>query len=85
MSRKPVVTSASVLQFPAIRKGGPEHPLDPQPNSGCRPTLFILDADAVVAAARRKRPLKNIAAQFGVTREDVWDVVTDALARKAAA
>ena len=81
--RKPV-TSSSVLQFPARRNGPSPQGPDTTPASGCRPCLYVLDADAVVMAARRKRPLKNIAAQYGITREDVWDVVTDALARRAA-
>ena len=82
--RKPI-TNASVLQMPVRRNTHGVDPTDPPSNSGCRPSLFILDVDAVISAARKKRPLKNIAAQYGVTREDIWDVVTDALQRKVAA
>lgn len=84
MSDRKSATRATVLTFPKrVQHHRPDGPDSPS-NSGCRPALFILDVDAVVAAARRKRPLKNIAAQYGVTREAVWDVVTDALQGRAA-
>jgi len=86
--RKPVRHATKIIEFRIPKRdGGPQRP-DPAPLSGCsRPTMYVLDdyRDNILAAARRGRNYRSIAAQYGINALEVWKIVTDALQVKRAA
>ena len=65
---------------------GPEPP-EGSPVSGCRPALYVLaDHRAnVIAAVRRGRHYRSIAAQYGVSALHVWQMVAEELGERRAA
>lgn len=85
--RKPVhVATVLVIPGPSNRPG-PQGP-DNAPHNGCAsPRLYrIEDYRAnIVAAARRGRHYRSIAAQYGINALEVWRIVTDELQNRRAA
>jgi hypothetical protein len=76
-----------VLVMPEQSKGTTPQPDGPAPIIGCTPCRRVLLAfrAQVIAAVRRGRDYRSIAAQYGVRAEDVWQIVAEELADRRAA
>ncbi len=84
--RKPAQHASNLIVFrPRVKPEGPQRP-DPTSDPSCsRPRMYMLDdyRANIVAAARKKRHYRSIAAQYGVNSLEIWKIVTDELEKAA--
>jgi len=88
MERKPVlvsmVRSSNVLRMPPPVNGDKPDPPDPVANMSCRPCQKMLDSfrNQILSAVRARRSHRSIAAQYGVSIYDIWEIVADELVER---
>lgn len=62
----------------------PPQPPSPTVNIGCRPCQRMLDSfrNQILSAVRARRSHRSIAAQYGVSIYDIWEIVADELVER---